>query len=155
MTLLQTLLIAVALVALLPQHSEAFIVRPALRLGSSSSRVTLMMGVLDQLPGETDRAFMKRLMMIASDATTFENAVMERSTMEDDPTHTPHGRFQPGNHPHDGPPSKTKKAYQRVEEWDKEQKENLTWEEKVQFDGQRHGNKVNQNDILRHHLHTF
>lgn len=153
MTLFQTLLIAVSLVALFPQHCEAFIIRPF--AVPSSSCVTLMMGALDQLPGESDRVYMKRLMTIASDATTFENAVKERSTVEQEPKHTPHGRFQPGNHPHNDPPSKTKKAYQRVEEWDKERKENLTWEEKVQFDGQRHGNKVNQNDILRHHLHTF
>jgi hypothetical protein len=153
MTLLQTLLTAVSLVALLLQHCEAFIMRPV--LVPSSPRVTLLMGALDQLPGESDRDFMKRVMSVASDATTFENAVMERSTVEQEPKHTPHGRFQPGNHPHNDPPSKTKKAYQRVEEWDKEQKESLTWEEKVQFDGQRYGNKVNQNDILRHHLHTF
>ena len=45
-------------------------------------------------------------------------------------------------------------TYQRAEDWDKERRESgsLTWEEKVQFDGQRYGNQVKQNDILRRHL---
>jgi len=48
--------------------------------------------------------------------------------------------------------------YQRIEEWDAEQKQKaksgtLSWEEKVQFDGQRHGNQYRQNEILRKHLY--
>jgi hypothetical protein len=150
MTVFRVLLIAVSLVAL-PHHSVAF-VRPA---AFRPSRVSMMMGVLDQLPGESDSAFMKRLMNIASDAATFEKAVMESNTTEE-AKHEHHGRFQPGNHPfEEAPKTKLKGAYQRVEDWDRERKENISWEERVQFDGQRYGNQVNQDDILRHHLHTF
>lgn len=44
--------------------------------------------------------------------------------------------------------------YQSIEEWDAERndKGELTWEEKAQFDGQRYGNQVRQNDILSKHL---
>jgi hypothetical protein len=147
MTLFRVLLIAVSLVPL-SRHSAAF-VRPA---AFRSSRVSMMMGVLDQLPGESDSAFMKRLMNIASDAATFEKAVMEMKETKHEPHH---GRFQPGNHPHEAPKTQKKGAYQRVEDWDRERKENISWEEKVQFDGQRYGNQVRHDDILRHHLHTF
>ena len=50
-----------------------------------------------------------------------------------------------------------KKGYQRVEDWDAERnaKGEMSWEERVQFEGQRLGNQVRQNDILMRHLHTF
>ena len=51
-------------------------------------------------------------------------------------------------------------GYQRVEDWDAEQKRKkangeLSWEERVQFDGLREGNQVKQNDILRKNLNMF
>ena len=54
-------------------------------------------------------------------------------------------------------PAKKKKGYQRIEEWDAERQANgeLSWEERVQFEGQRYGNQVRQNDILIRNLHTF
>jgi hypothetical protein len=51
---------------------------------------------------------------------------------------------------------KRQRGYQRAEEWEadqaKEQKK-MSWEERVQYDGQQHGNKFNQNEILRRNLH--
>jgi hypothetical protein len=51
---------------------------------------------------------------------------------------------------------KRQRGYQRAEDWEadqaKEQKK-MSWEERVQFDGQQHGNKFNQNEILRRNLH--
>ena len=49
-------------------------------------------------------------------------------------------------------------GYQRIEDWDAEQKAEegaLNWEQKVQFDGLRMGNQVRQNDILRAQLGRF
>jgi hypothetical protein len=48
-------------------------------------------------------------------------------------------------------------VYQRAEEWDAEQraKSKGSWEERVQFDGQRFGNQVKQDAILRQHLKGF
>jgi len=51
---------------------------------------------------------------------------------------------------------KTVGKYQRIEEWDaqlKEEMSELSWEERVKFDGQRFGNQLKQDAILRHHLH--
>jgi hypothetical protein len=47
--------------------------------------------------------------------------------------------------------------YQRIEEWDAQRQASgeLTWEEKVQFDGQRLGNQVKQDSILRKHIGFF
>ena len=55
------------------------------------------------------------------------------------------------------PKNKTKGGYQRIEDWDAEQKSRgaMTWEEKCMWDGQRHGNQVRQNDILIRNLHTW
>lgn len=53
--------------------------------------------------------------------------------------------------------TKSKGVYKKIEEWDEERKASgeLTWEEKVQFEGQRFGNQVKQDHILRHHIGTF
>ncbi len=50
-------------------------------------------------------------------------------------------------------------GYQRIEDWEAKQQEarkngDLTWEEKVQFDGQRFGNQVRQNDILMRQINA-
>jgi hypothetical protein len=58
----------------------------------------------------------------------------------------------------ESPPKKKEKGkYQPIEEWDAERKASgeMTWEEKVQFEGQKGGNQVRQNDILTRNLHTF
>ena len=61
---------------------------------------------------------------------------------------------------HSTPPKQKTGGYQRVEDWDAEQKRKkangeLSWEERVQFDGLREGNQVKQNDILRKNLNMF
>jgi hypothetical protein len=49
-----------------------------------------------------------------------------------------------------------RKGYQRVEDWDAEEKAGgFAWEQKVQFDGLRHGNGFRQNQILQKHLSSF
>ena len=53
-------------------------------------------------------------------------------------------------------PASAKKGYVPIEQWDEERKKDtLQWEEKVQFEGLKNGNRFNQNEILRHHLNTF
>ena len=51
-------------------------------------------------------------------------------------------------------------GYQRAEDWDAEVKARqkrgeYTWEERVQFEGQKYGNRVNQNEILKKNLKAF
>jgi hypothetical protein len=87
-----------------------------------------------QQPGESEFAYLKRLQQLASAPT-----VVEPSSLS--PTNASMlGAIEE---------KEEKKGYTRIEDWDKQQKTNLTWEEKVQFDGQRQGNRVVQNDILR------
>ena len=56
--------------------------------------------------------------------------------------------------------SKTPKptsSYQRIEDWEAERKAKaratMSWEERVQFDGQRYGDQYRQNEILRKNLY--
>jgi hypothetical protein len=129
-------------------------------------------------PGESESAFMKRIQQLASDPKAFERAALGK---DDDPagggggggrspTSLPYSSHSSGGNngtdassfvSNEGAPVARKQGgYQRVEEWDREQRElakkgTLSWEERVQFDGQRHGNRFQQNEILRHHLKTF
>lgn len=96
-----------------------------------------------QKPGESEFAYMKRLSEMASRAqdfviqnTTAAAAAATTSTSTDD---TP-----------------KKSGYVRVEEWNERAKRaNLTWEERVQFEGQKHGDRFMQNEILRKNLNWF
>ena len=52
---------------------------------------------------------------------------------------------------------KQKKKYVPIEEWDAQRKngENMTREERLQWECQRMGNQFRQNEILRHNLKSF
>ena len=55
-------------------------------------------------------------------------------------------------------PSQKKKGYVPIEQWDENRSKNpdkLSWDEKVQFDGQRFGNQFKQNEILRKNLKSW
>lgn len=68
------------------------------------------------------------------------------------------GKDEPSIASDDEGSPKPKQGYQRIEEWDEEQKQKrseLSWNERVQFDGQRFGNQVRQNELLQRHLHIF
>ena len=57
---------------------------------------------------------------------------------------------------YDSTTSSPKKGYQRIEEWDATRnKDDMAWEERVQFDGRRFGNQFQQNEILRKNLKSF
>ena len=89
-----------------------------------------------QKPGESDVAFIKRITSTAP-PTTSTNKNPEQQQQQ---------------------PTKGG-GYQRIEDWEAEQQEarkngTLTWEEKVQFDGQRFGNQIRQNDILMRQINS-
>ena len=53
-------------------------------------------------------------------------------------------------------PNKEKKTkYVPIEEWDSQLKDSMTAEERLQWECQRGGNRIRQNDILQHHLKSF
>ena len=96
----------------------------------------------EQLPGETTTDFIKR---ITSQSDEILNQQKIGKLSED------------ASNDDDGNDSKPVGKYQRIEEWDAERnaKGELSWEEKVQFDGQRYGNQLKQDSILRRHLGGF
>ena len=95
------------------------------------------------MPGESDSAFYKRMQSAAGDPQVFEQFVCEKPAVKK----------------HEKAPLKENNGgYQRIEDWEEQEqqrKKEMSWEERVQFDGLRHGNRVSQNDILRHHLNSF
>jgi hypothetical protein len=128
---------------------------------------------LKQLDGENNSAYFKRLSQVASDPVAFEKMVME-----DDVTAAPKAvkvvknkkdsaTKQNKNKNNSTPTStqtsmddteKRQRGYERPEDWEAEQEAEkglLSWDEKVQFDGQRDGNRFQQNEILRRNINMF
>ena len=105
----------------------------------NSSSLVLHAG-FEQLPGENTTDFIKRV-------TSQSNELLEKQKNG--------GSKDDSNNDDESP--KIRGKYQRIEDWDAERtaKGELTWEEKVQFDGQRYGNQIKQNSILQRHLGSF
>lgn len=106
--------------------------------GRDNSSVALYAG-FEQLPGESTTEFIKRI-------TEQSNELLDRQKNGESVEDTKVDKE-----------SKPIGKYQRIEEWDEERnaKGELSWEEKVQFDGQRYGNQVKQDSILRRQLGGF
>jgi len=97
----------------------------------------------EQLPGESSTEFIKR---ITNQSDELFNEKKDNQTADESSS-------SEKNNDNDNA-SKPVGKYQRIEEWDAERtaKGELSWEEKVQFDGQRHGNQFKQDSILRRFL---
>lgn len=134
---------------------------------SSSSSSKPRPAFLEQLAGESDSAYFKRLSQTASDPKAFEKMVLGELNKDDSTTvaeatkevvSTNYNSNSKDDNADSaiGDDKKRQRGYQRAEDWEadqaKEQK-TLSWEERVQYDGQQHGNKFNQNEILRKNLH--
>lgn len=52
-------------------------------------------------------------------------------------------------------PKKKKGAYVPIEQWDAQHSENMSKEERLQWECQRNGNQFRQNEILMHNLKSF
>jgi hypothetical protein len=114
---------------------------------------------MDRMHGEGDDAYFKRILAAASDAKSFENAVMMQSDsvmIEDSFAKSSNGT---SSLEISIPQAPKKGGYVRAEDWEAEERRKArnasSWEERVQFDGQQHGNRFSQNEILRHHLKGF
>jgi hypothetical protein len=121
--------------------------------------------MFQQHAGESNNAYLKRLAQIASDPVAFERMVMSESSDA-----TKNGRSSPAASSVNGSSHATttsngtdttsttvSKKYQRAEDWEKEHASKSagsnSWDERVQFDGQRLGNGFRQNEILRQNIH--
>ncbi|KAG7369102.1 hypothetical protein IV203_031845 [Nitzschia inconspicua] len=117
-----------------------------------SSKFLSVLSAMDfkQLPGESDIAFIKRITSSSNDGIQQRNDASSsgKSTSK---------AFSSTPINATGTTDSPRGTYKRIEEWDEERKAKgeLTWEEKVQFEGQRFGNRVKQDNILRHHIGTF
>lgn len=134
-----------------------------------------------QRPGESDTAFYRRIQQASSDPVAFEKFVLEEhqqstpNSSSRQPKVNGTARTSAVSSKKSsqmamtatdlsttlddsGESSPKKRGYQRVEEWEAEQQQKakeVSWDERVQFDGLRNGNGFRQNEILRHHLNTF
>jgi len=85
---------------------------------------------------------LEELLMAAKDPVSFEAYVLQKNKPKE-------------KEPEDAPPKPTGK-YVSIEEWDKNRsKDDFSWEERVQFEGQRNGNQFKQNEIIRHNLNSW
>jgi hypothetical protein len=106
--------------------------------------------MFEQRPGESNADFFKRIHEMSQDAETFERTVLNDQkgvgAAVGNATSAPHCDASS-----QASVAKKKGTYQRAEDWEAEQNENgkSTWDQKVQFDGQRLGNQVRQDSILR------
>ena len=142
---------AFVLVAPRPSHHQIFVVH--------DRRGDFRLLAFKRMPGESEKAYFQRVTAAAADPVAFERLVAEDAKQEEPEnlrtnfTETLDGIV--GNSTADQPTKRS--GYVRVEEWEAEQQRkrksgDLSWEERVQFDGQRHGDRFAQNEILRRNL---
>jgi hypothetical protein len=120
---------------------QGFVISTNLRHGSS-----VRCSAFSQRPDESKADYYKRISEAASDPIAFERMALGKEEPAAASTTTTETN------------GKSSGGYQRVEDWDKEQEElvkEMSWENRVRFDGQRNGNKFNQNEILRRNLNTY
>jgi hypothetical protein len=98
---------------------------------------------------DSRESYLRRLKEAASDPRKFELFVMQQVDDDIEPV-------SPSKESEVNEGSTKRKRYQRIEEWDAQRSaDNLSWGQKVQFDGQLYGNRFRQNEILRKNLKGF
>lgn len=111
---------------------------------------------IKRMPGETEKAYFQRVTAAAADPVAFERLVAGNSKQsEPDVDRANSTEVLDGIGSTDN--STRRSGYVRAEEWEAEQQRKrksgeLSWEERVAFDGQRHGDRFAQNEILRRNL---
>jgi len=86
--------------------------------------------------------YRKALQEASMDPKSFEAFVLKSKSQNDDTTKTK---------------SDNGRGYVPIEEWNENKKgeKGKSWEDRVQFDGQRYGDKYQQNEIIRKNLQNF
>mmetsp|Transcript_5784 Transcript_5784/g.12246 ORF Transcript_5784/g.12246 Transcript_5784/m.12246 type:complete len:183 (-) Transcript_5784:35-583(-) len=116
---------------------------------------------LEDDPGQRDDSYWDQLQQASKDPILFEKFIEE--SMRKEKVQAEGGRSQsaPGSPKRqsdvrhdDGMPKKTGK-YIPIEQWDAERTDNLTREERIQWEAQRDGNRFAQNEILARNLKSF
>lgn len=106
---------------------------------------------LEDEPWTRDSSYWDLLQEASKDPATFDKFIEESRTREklDKPRIDMKLDASPGNKP------EKKSKYVPIEEWDSQLKDNMTAEERLQWECQWGGNRIRQNDILQHHLKSF
>jgi len=117
------------------QQQDLFLVRTSAALFAAPTDGD-MGDWFQQKPGENDIAFIKRITSGTPPTSANTNKKTEPSSTSNSSSST-----------------SGKSGYQRIEDWEAQKQAALkngtmSWVEKVQFEGQRHGNQVRQHDIL-------
>mmetsp|Transcript_4181 Transcript_4181/g.10374 ORF Transcript_4181/g.10374 Transcript_4181/m.10374 type:complete len:268 (-) Transcript_4181:1040-1843(-) len=110
-----------------------------------------------QRPGENDIDFIKRVTMeseqrLRKATKKHKNKINGANENEDEEGDDGKGPPKPA--------TVGTVKYKPIEEWEEERQQRskggeLTWEERVQFDGQRFGDQVRQQSILQKHIGTY
>ena len=115
---------------------------------SSSSRSSKSFTSISAAKDEHD---FEALVLAAQDPKSFEAYVLNKNKKEKEKIKT-QAQIQAVTNEEGG----KKKGYVPIEQWNENRsKDNLSWEEKVQFEGQRLGNQFRQNEILRKNLKSW
>jgi hypothetical protein len=131
-----------ALLLLLLGTADAFSPARLASFQAATSTVVAMAPPREEETEETKTEYLLRLQEAARDPKKFEQFVMKKDDVEPEPA--------PAVEPKKGG------GYQRIEEWDAQRsRDDMSWEERVQFDGQRNGNQFRQNEILRRNLKAW
>ena len=105
---------------------------------------------LEDEPWKKDDSYWDMLQEASKDPATFEKFIEESTKRKGKPAH----EMKVNTSEVDTKPKK-KGKYVPIEEWDAQQKENMSAEERLQWECQKGGNRIRQNDILMHHLNSF
>ena len=113
---------------------------------------------MDRLPNESDDAHFRRIVAAASNPQSFESAVLKSQQQQHDSTNA-HATNMTNTSGTANNNTTGSSKYVRAEVWEEQERERAksssNWEERVQYDGQIHGNRFNQNEILRQNLKGF
>jgi hypothetical protein len=135
-------------------------------LGSFNRQMSLFKGSNDFSQSsdswrQYDPAYLKALQEAARDPKRFEEFISKSSDLTAKDHLNPDkstGIVKAHNSSEPCVVQEKKRGYVPIEQWDKEQKEllkEMSWEQRVQFDGQRNGDQFRQNEILRKNLKIF
>jgi hypothetical protein len=116
---------------------------------------------LEDEPWKNDSSYWDSLQAASKDPETFEKFIeesMKREKMSSSsPSHAKAAAAKSSSSSQEGGEDKPKKKskYVPIEEWNEQQTENMSKEERLQWECQRGGNQFRQNEILTQNLKSF
>ena len=116
---------------------------------------------LEDDPGQRDDSYWDQLQAASKDPVLFEKFIEESMRKKSVQAEGGSSQSAPGSPVrqsggrHDDGTPKKKGKYVPIEQWDAERTDNMTREERLQWEAQRDGNRLAQNEILARNLKSF